>query len=139
LGFTSESPEEMVNRGRQGQEIDAATAAALVAPIKTRSRNIWRDNTIAEIIRRVSEKFGSRIMLRFRTADRRVDEEGFISTGMLFGGDLDGARAARIPTLWIFAATTRAGSADGAGLKFMYPTLVVPDSYPTLFMFNRGE
>jgi len=52
---------------------------------------------------------------------------------------LDAARAASIPTLWIFAATTRAGSADGVGLKFMYPTFVVPNSYPTLFMFNRGE
>lgn len=68
-----------------------------------------------------------------------MDEEGFISTGMLFGGDLDTARAASIPTLWIVSATTREGSADGVGLKFMYPTFIVPNSYPTLFMFNRGE
>jgi hypothetical protein len=141
FGFTTESADDMVNRGRQGVEISAAAAAALVAPIKSRSRNIWRDNTIAEIMRRVAgkEQFGGRIMLRFRTADRRVDDEGFISTGMLFGGELDAARSAAIPTLWIMAARTRAGSADGAGLKFMYPTFVVPNSYPTLFMFNRGE
>lgn len=139
FGFTTESAEDMVNRGRRGVDINPAAAAALVAPIKTRSRNIWRDNTIAEIIRRVSEKFDNQVTLRFRTADRRVDEEGFISTGMLFGGDLDAARAARIPTLWIFAATTRVGSAYGDGLEFMYPTFVVPNSYPTLFMFNRGE
>jgi hypothetical protein len=141
FGFTTENAEDMVNRGRQGVEINAAAAAALVASIKSRSRNIWRDNTIAEIMRRVAgkEQFGDRIMLRFRMADRRVDDEGFISTGMLFGGDLDAARSAAIPTLWIMAATTREGSADGTGLKFMYPTFVVPNSYPTLFMFNRGE
>jgi hypothetical protein len=139
FGFTTESVEDMVERGRQGVVISSAEAAALVGPIKTRSRNIWRDNTISEIIRRVSTKFDDQVTLRFRTAERRVDEEGFISTGVLFGGDLDMARTARLPTLWIVAATTRAGSADGAGLEFMYPTFVVPRSYPTLFMFNRGE
>jgi Z1 domain len=142
FGFTTESVDDIVDKGRQGVMIDPMQAAALINPIKTRSRNIWRDNTIAEIIRRVSEKFGNQVMFRFRTAERTVGEDGFISTGMLFGGaggDLLVARAARVPTLWVMSVPTRAGSADGAGLKFMYPTLVVPDSYPTLFMFNRGE
>jgi hypothetical protein len=141
FGFTRESVDDMVDKGRQGVAITAAEAAALVQPIKTRSKNVWRDKTIAEIIRRVAEKkeFGGRVTLRFRTADRRVDADGFLSSGMLFGGDLNAAKSASLPTLWIFAAVTRAGSADGEGVKFMYPTLVVPKSYPTLFMFNRGE
>jgi len=139
FGFTTESADDMAPKGRQGVVINHAEAAALVQPIKTRSRNVWRDKTIAEIIRRVADKFGGRVMLRFRTAERRVDADGFMSSGMLFGGDLNAARSSAVPTLWIFAAVTRLESADGAGLKFMYPTLVVPDSYPTLFMFNRGE
>jgi hypothetical protein len=139
FGFTTESAEDIVTNGRQGVLIDAAEAIALVQPIRTRSKNVWRDKTISEIVRRVAEKFRGRVLLRFRTAERRVDAGGFMSSGMLFGGELDTARSAGVPTLWIFAAVTRAGSADGAGVKFMYPTLVVPDSYPTLFMFNRGE
>jgi hypothetical protein len=139
FGFATESVDDMVDRGRQGVVVEPAEAAALVHPIKTRSRNVWRDKTIGEIIRRVAEKFGNRVTLRFRTAERRVDADGFMSSGMLFGGDLDVAKNANVPTLWIFAAVTRAGSADGVGLRFMYPTFVIPNAYPTLFMFNRGE
>jgi hypothetical protein len=45
---------------------------------------------------------------------------------------------AALPTLWIMAARTTDRSAAGGGLAFMYPTLVIPDNFPRLFMFNRG-
>jgi hypothetical protein len=79
------------------------------------------------------------LTLRFRTADRTVRENGFISTGTLSGDELTDARAAALPTLWIMAARTTDRSAVGGGLAFMYPTLVIPDNFPRLFMFNRGQ
>jgi hypothetical protein len=122
-----------------GVEIDAAAAVALVGLISTRSKNTWRDSSIATIVRKVAQAFEGRIMLRFRTADRRVGDDGFISTGTLSGDELREARAADSPTLWIMAARTTAASAGGAGQRFMYPTLVIPSRYPSLFMFNRGS
>ncbi len=135
-GITSD---QMEDEGKDGVLIDVARAVALAKPIKTRSRNIWRDNTIADVIAKVAEKFGGQVMLRMRTAERRVEAEGFISQGILFGGSLTAARQANVPTLWIFAATTTAESEGGPGQLFVYPTFVIPDSYPTLFMFNRGQ
>lgn len=122
-----------------GIEIDAAAAVALVSPIKTRSRNTWRDASIPAIIRKVAGSFDGRLTLRFRRAERRVGDEGFISTGTLSGDELRNARSANLPTLWIMAARTSAASAGGAGQRFMYPTLVIPSRYPSLFMFNRGS
>jgi Z1 domain len=119
--------------------IDSAVAARLVMPIRTSSRNTWRDGTIADVIKKVAASFDDRIILRFRTADRTVREEGFISTGTLSGAELRSARDAAAPTLWIMSATTTAGSAVGGGQRFMYPTFVIPSRFPNLFIFNRGS
>ncbi len=140
LGISADTePERMQDRGKRGAMIDVARAVALVKPIKTRSRNIWRDSTIANVIEKVSDKFDGQVMLRMRTAERTIGADGFISTGMLFGGEVAAARRANVPTLWIIAATTTATSEGGAGQLFVYPTFIIPDSYPTLFMFNRGK
>lgn len=133
------APDRMEGRGKGAVMIDVARAIALIKPIKTRSRNIWRDSTIADVIAKVAEKFGGRVMLRMRTAERTIGADGFISIGMLFGGEVTAARQANVPTLWIIAATTTATSEGGAGQLFVYPTFIIPDSYPTLFMFNRGQ
>jgi hypothetical protein len=138
LGFTSESEDQMDRRAPTNVVIDPDQAIALIKSIKTKSKNTWRDSTIPDVIRKVAEKFDDEILLRFRTADRRVAAEGFISTGTLSGIEYQEARAGVIPTLWIMAAKTRQGSAVGAGIRFMYPTLVIPDALPALFMFNRG-
>jgi hypothetical protein len=37
------------------------------------------------------------------------------------------------------AARTTDRSAVGSGRVFMYPTLVIPERFPSLFMFNRGQ
>lgn len=132
------SPDEIERRARQGVEIDTEAATALVAPIRTNSRNTWRDRTITAVIEKVAERFEDRIMLRFRTANRRIREGGLISTGTLSGDEVNTARLIAVPTLWIMAAQTTADSAVGAGLRFMYPTFVIPALFPSLFMFNRG-
>jgi hypothetical protein len=122
-----------------GVQITVDAAIELVAPIRTGSRNTWRDSTISAVIRKVAEKLGNRVLLRFRTADRTVRPDGFISTGTLSGDELREARAAQFPTLYIMSARTTDRSAVGGGHVFMYPTLVIPDRFPNLFMFNRGQ
>jgi hypothetical protein len=133
------TPDQIEQAARAGVQIDAEAAVALVAPIRTGSRNTWRDSTISAVIRKVAGKLGNRVLLRFRTADRTVGHDGFISTGTLSGDELRDARAARIPTLYIMSARTTDRSAVGGGQVFMYPTLVIPDRFPSLFMFNRGQ
>lgn len=131
--------EQIERAASAGLEIDADAAVTLVGPIKTGSGNTWRDSTISAVIRKVAERLGNRVLLRFRTADRTVGQDGFISTGTLSGDELRAARAARIPTLYIMSARTTGRSAVGGGQVFMYPTLVIPDRFPSLFMFNRGQ
>ena len=139
FGAGDVTEDELQNRARGTVMITPAQAAEMVSHISTSSRNTWRDSTIGAVINKVAESFGNRIVLRYRTAERRVREGGFISTGTLSGDELRNARAAVAPTLWIMAARTADGSDGGAGQKFMYPTFVIPDGFPRLFMFNRGQ
>jgi hypothetical protein len=101
FGVKNGTPDQIEDAAGKGVPINPAVAAALVAPIKTNSRNTWRDGTIADVMKKVAGAFGNRITLRFRTADRTVREDGFISTGTLSGAELRDARNAAVPTLWI--------------------------------------
>lgn len=136
--FELSSIKDLERRGKEGVIIKPSDASALVGPIRTRSKNTWRDATISAVIDKVAGKFRNKVVLRFRTAQRTVGDDGFVSTGTLSGTELRAAQKSSAPTLWIMAATTRPGSAVAAGQKFMYPTLVIPESLRKLFMFNRG-
>jgi Z1 domain len=138
FGVPQASAEEVEAVAGTGREIDPNTAAELAGAIRTGSRNTWRDSTIAAVIRKVAESFDNRITLRFRTADRTVGQDRFISTGTLSGDELRNARGAATPTLWIMAARTTPNSAVGGGHVFMYPTFVIPARFPSVFIFNRG-
>jgi len=138
LNFTTETEDQMDKKAPKNIGIDPDEAIAIIKLIKTKSKNTWRDGTIADVVRKVAEKFKGKIALRFRTADRRIGNDGFISTGTLSGTEVQEARAAPMPTLWVMATKTTQDSAVGADLRFMYPTLVIPDALPALFMFNRG-
>jgi len=137
--FKADDIRELEKNGRQGVKIGYAAAAMLVKPIRTHSQNIWRDKTISEIIRRVAVKTGGKVMLKFRKAERTIGEDGFLSTGTLFGGDLAAAQKQNIPTLWVMSVRAMTGSAVGVGNRFMYPTFVVPGTFKKLFMYNRGK
>jgi hypothetical protein len=139
FGRPNASADQFERVARTGVRISADEAAALVAPIKTKSKNTWRDGTIATVMKKVAEELGEQVLLRFRTARRTVREEGFIPTGTLSGAELQAARAADVPTLWVMAARTADGSAVGTDQPFMYPTFVIPDRFPSLFIFNRGQ
>ncbi len=138
LGFTTELENAMAETGRAGVTITRDEAIELVEMIKTRSQNTWRDKTIGAVITKVAERMGDSVTLKFRTAERTVREDGFMSTGTLSGDELTQARGATIPTLWIMAVHTTPDSAAGAGQQFMYPTFVIPESLGSLFIFNKG-
>jgi hypothetical protein len=135
--FGSPGP-SMEAKGKQGKAISTDEALELIKLIKTKSDNTWRDRTIDAVVRKVGGKFGNKITLRFRLAERLVREEGFMSTGTLSGTEYESARDESIPTLWIMAVESTEGSFCGKGRKFMYPTFVIPNTLPKLLMFNRG-
>lgn len=139
LGLPDGTPDEIERRASGGALISSDAAVALVVSIRTQSRNTWRDGTIADVMRKVAGAMRNQVTFRFRTADRTIRENGFISTGTLSGEELRVARAAVVPTLWIMSATTTPGSAPGGGHRFIYPTFVIPDAFPNVFMFNRGS
>jgi hypothetical protein len=128
----------MKNKGRVGVLIPIDEALELVKLIKTKSQNTWRDATIDAVIERVAHEFGDQVMLKFRTADRLIREEGFMSTGTISGPEDQTAKAGNIPTLWIMEVKSAEKSFCGTGKKFMYPTFVIPNALPKLLMFNRG-
>jgi hypothetical protein len=135
--FGPSGPSMEVN-GKKGVKISVNEAVDLIKHMKTKSKNTWRDKTIDAIVRKVTTKFGNKIMLKFRAAKRLVREEGFMSTGTLSGTEYETARNGDIPTLWIMAVESIQGSICGTGKKFMYPAFVIPKKLPKLLMFNRG-
>lgn len=128
----------MEERGKKGVTISVAEAIGLVRLIKTRSENTWRDATIDAVIGKVASKFGGRVNLKFRYAERLVREEGFMSTGTLSGDEYRSSTEEPIPTLWIMSVESAEGSFCSSGQKFMYPTFVVPKALRKLLIFNRG-
>jgi hypothetical protein len=137
-GYFDRNAEELEEVGREGVIISGKAAMELVSFIKTKSDNTWRDRTIPAVVEKIAGKFKKQVMLKFRSASRAVDKEGFFSTGVLSGPEYDEAKAASLPTLWIVAVETKAESAVGFGKKFMYPTFVIPGKLEKLLMFSRS-
>lgn len=128
----------MEKKGKRGVIISGTEAGTLASLVKTRSENTWRDNTIDAVVEKVAGKFGRKVQLKFRKAKRFIPDDGFISTGTLSGTELESARGASLPTLWMMAVESTEGSACGTGRKFIYPTFVIPGKLRKLLMFNRG-
>jgi len=124
--------------GRGGKMITSADATVLVKLIKTRSKNTWRDRTIDVVVKKLAQELGDNVILKFRTANRAIGQNGSIETGTLNGAEVQQARAADVPTLWLMDVTASNLSAANAGQRFIYPSLVVPDKLGTLIMFNKG-
>lgn len=138
FGLPTATEHELATAYPDGLEISKDEAIELATGIKTHSKNTWRDKTIAVVIGKVAAHYNDRVLLRFRTANRTVGADGFISTGAVSGDELRTARDGAIPTLWIMSVTTREGGGVPAGERFMYPTFIIPENFPRLFMFNRG-
>lgn len=128
---------EMENKGTTGAVINADKAIKIVSLIKTKSQNTWHDKTIAVIIKKLSQRLGNQFRLKFRTAERKIGKDGFLSTGTLSGTEATNARGDTMPTLSIISVTGKADSIDGAGEIFVFPTIVVPDALPQVFVFSK--
>jgi hypothetical protein len=78
-----------------------------------------------------------RIKLKFRHANRTIEENGLLSSGTISGAEQNEGRAERMATLWIMSVTGSSDSVTGAGTTFVYPTIVVPSRLPKVFVFSK--
>jgi Z1 domain len=131
------SPRSLQSSGKAGVVISKNKAIEIVELIKTKSDNAWSDKTIKSVIDKLCQRLKSPILLKFRNAERKVEEEGTLSSGTISGREQDDGRALSMPTLWIMSVTASKDSLEGAGTVFTFPTVIVPDSLPKVFVFSR--
>jgi hypothetical protein len=137
LGASVGDIKDMESKGQKGATISPAKAIEIIKIIKTKSRNAWHDSTINEVIEKLADRLGQNIVLKFRTADRKIGEGGFLETGTISGTEFDQGKANNIPTLWIMSVKAKAGSVIAEGETFVYPTIIVPNSLPYVFVYNK--
>lgn len=139
FNVTSDNINDIEHKSNQdGVLIAKEEVINIIKLIKTSSKNTWRDKSICAVIDKVSNHFDGRVLLKFRTAKRKVRNNGFLSTGTLSGDELSAARSNLThPTLWIMSTITTEDSEVAHGELFMYPTFVIPESFPSLFMFSQ--
>ncbi len=134
----AETLKSLESRGNtDGVEISVAKAIEIVSHIKTQSKNSWHDGTIAAVINKLSQRLGQKVRLKFRRASRTVEENGGLSSGTLEGRVQAADRLKDHPTLWIMAVTAKADSESAPGETFMFPTIVVPNRLPQVFVFSK--
>lgn len=136
LGLSTTDLNAMVTRGRTGVIISALHAIDIVTRIQTKSKNSWQDKTISSVIQKLAQRLGQNVRLKFRRADRKVSGDGFLSSGTLSGQEQAEGRADSMPTLWIMSVTGRMDSGDQE--TFAYPTIVIPDTMPQVFVFSKN-
>jgi hypothetical protein len=129
------------NKARTGSvTISIDDALDIVKLIKTRSESSWHDKSIADVLRKVSERLGKRVLLKYRPASRNVVDDGdagLISSGTLSGAEQNQGRAQANPTLWIMDVTPNTQqSLDKFGI-LMFPTVIVPNILPKVFLFSK--
>ncbi|MEX0650178.1 MAG: Z1 domain-containing protein [Candidatus Andersenbacteria bacterium] len=123
--------------GKEAQ-INKEKATALLSMIKTGSGNTWRDKTIGVLLKKIDQHLGGIVNIRFREAERRIDSNRELGSGMLSGAEHAESREKDSPTLWLISATASDESViEYQGELFIYPTLVVPNSLPKLFIFSN--
>jgi hypothetical protein len=125
------------SKGVLGVQVDHSTIENILKKIRSKSTNAWSDKTIPDVVEKLVQRLGNSFMLRYRTAERTIGDNGFLAQGTISGREQSEARALRMPTLWIMSVTGKPDSIYGAGETFVFPTLIVPDSLPRLFLFNK--
>lgn len=137
LSADVDNMDDMEAKGKDGVEISADRAIEIISHIKTRSENSWHDKTITSVVKKLSQRLGQNFLLKFRTASRSIGENGFMSTGTLSGTEQTTARGNSIPTLWIMAVKGKPGGQSGVNEEFAFPTIVVPNGLPQIFLFSK--
>lgn len=137
LGTTNE--EELQKKGKSGVIIPIEKAIEIVSHIRTKSQNVWHDKTIVDVLKKLDDKLdnGSGILLKFRRAKRTIEAGGLLSQGTISGKEQNDGRLNIRPTLWIMDVIGNADSATGSNEKFVYPTVIVPNSLPQVFVFSK--
>jgi hypothetical protein len=126
--------------GNTGVKVTTEQAQELVALIKTKGTNVWRDKKIPTILSYLGEQFPDGVILKFRTAERKAgDENGLLQQGILTGSVVTNDGAGENPVLWILDTTFSEENKPSAwdGGRFMYPTLVLPTK-ASLLIFNKS-
>jgi hypothetical protein len=119
--------------GRAGIEITTDQALQLVSTIKSHPLAPRSDKLVADYLRSLERSYGAKVMLRFREAANRANNNGgVLPNGIIGGADQDAARGASMPTLWVYLVGGKT-KAQWAGVEFIYPTLVSPEQEQSLY------
>jgi hypothetical protein len=124
--------------GKEGVLISLSEAYQMLEIIKTRAQNTWNDRTIQTVLDKLYQRLGSRIRLKYRSADRTVLEDGSISSGTLSGKEQNDARLDEHTTLWIMDVTPKPFADAEKMPPFFFPTIVVPNKLPRVFIFTKA-
>ena len=137
VGNWEKNLSELERKGKVGVIISVDEAIEIISQVKTKSKNSWDDKTIGTVVKKIAQRLGGNVKLKFRTAERSIGEGGFLAQGTISGAEQNEGRADSIPTLWIMSVTGKADSDTGASEIFAFPTVIVPTGLPRLFLFSK--
>lgn len=133
VGADSNDIKDIEKKGKSGTTISVDEAIKIISHIKTKSKNSWHDKTIASVMKKLSDRLGNEVILKFREAERKVADDGFLSTGTLSGPEQSDGRSQPKPTLWIMSVQRKSKDTE----TFVFPTIVVPNLLPNVFVFSK--
>lgn len=128
----------LADRAKKGGVlISIDDANEILSLIKTSSTNSWHDRSIQAVLTKLSQRLGSKVLLKYRPAVRAIHEDGLISSGTLSGTEQNEGRGEQHTTLWIMDVTPRPRQGLPALSPFIFPTIVVPNRLPSVFVFSK--
>ncbi len=78
--------------GNTGVTISTIEANNLVLQIKTLSKNSWHDRSINDVLTKLSQRLDSKVLLKYRSAERTLLDDGILSSGTLSGAEQNAGR-----------------------------------------------
>ncbi len=85
----------------------------------------------------LGHRLGGNVNLKFRDAERRVGEGGYLPQGTISGAEQSDGRAGSVPTLWVMSIISKKDGSRSTEPAFIFPTIIVPNGLPALFVFSR--
>jgi len=111
---------------RTGEFVQTTMGSAIelmkLVPFDEEDAGSWDPDTLAKILGTMSDKYGDRAFLYYRTMERR---KARLTTGAASGSEVRGALDKNAPVLFLFR-----DSGKYLGQEFWYPTLVLPSDMP---------
>jgi hypothetical protein len=103
-------------------------------PYSEENANMWDPDMLTLMLGRMSERYGGRGFLFYRTMTRK---KPVLATGALSGDELQAARNHGAPVLCVFRDDGRDLKTEHSGRTYWYPTLVLPSDMATQ-LFNTS-